>query len=515
VIRGAARLMLAGLILGAAVPASGAGRPGVHQDAPRLTWLVPAFLPPDGLLTVGAGFGRTLITYAPDGNPGKYTLYTGRAFADWTPLPGVALSVEQQYRSYTDYFFSTNAPAASAGGLGHGLARAAVAVPGLPDWLGAVAWGSASLPLGDAALSEDAASPAAGATVGVALWRGSVLPEMRLHATWGRRWNASEETGYGVDPALRPQPWYPQYPAAAAVGGEQDNDFTLWGVALEFRKNSTALWLEYSEQELRGARGVVTPEEDHRILAAGLRWGLEEGWALHADYQVGFHLDDLATAWYPEGPQLVYGIGVSRQFGLGGRDGDGDGIPDRRDACPTEPEDLDGFQDEDGCPDLDNDQDGIPDHLDGAPLDPEDMDGWLDHDGVPDLDNDGDGIPDWRDACPDEAEDFDGYKDEDGCPEEFRDRDGDGIADEDDLCPGSPEDFDGHQDGDGCPDPDNDLDGIDDVDDECPDLPEDYDGDRDRDGCPDPMPDAGDAGDEGDDAGDAAAADEESGARSR
>ena len=40
---------------------------------------------------------------------------------------------------------------------------------------------------------------------------------------------------------------------------------------------------------------------------------------------------------------------------------DGDGIPDDVDKCPTLPEDKDGFEDEDGCPDLDNDGDKIPD----------------------------------------------------------------------------------------------------------------------------------------------------------
>src|SRR5262249_43949814 len=44
------------------------------------------------------------------------------------------------------------------------------------------------------------------------------------------------------------------------------------------------------------------------------------------------------------------------------KDTDGDGIPDDEDACPTEPEDKDGFQDADGCPDPDNDGDGIPDN---------------------------------------------------------------------------------------------------------------------------------------------------------
>jgi outer membrane protein OmpA-like peptidoglycan-associated protein len=51
-------------------------------------------------------------------------------------------------------------------------------------------------------------------------------------------------------------------------------------------------------------------------------------------------------------------------------DTDGDGIPDTLDKCPNQPEDKDGFEDEDGCPDLDNDQDGIPDTSDLCPNEP-------------------------------------------------------------------------------------------------------------------------------------------------
>ncbi len=51
-------------------------------------------------------------------------------------------------------------------------------------------------------------------------------------------------------------------------------------------------------------------------------------------------------------------------------DTDGDGIPDAIDKCPYQPEDKDGFQDEDGCPDPDNDQDGIPDASDLCPNEP-------------------------------------------------------------------------------------------------------------------------------------------------
>ncbi len=66
------------------------------------------------------------------------------------------------------------------------------------------------------------------------------------------------------------------------------------------------------------------------------------------------------------------------------RDMDGDGIIDMKDACPDQPEDMDGFQDQDGCPDLDNDQDGVSDQLDACPMSPETMNGFKDEDGCPD-----------------------------------------------------------------------------------------------------------------------------------
>jgi hypothetical protein len=48
-------------------------------------------------------------------------------------------------------------------------------------------------------------------------------------------------------------------------------------------------------------------------------------------------------------------------------DTDHDGIPDKRDQCPPLPEDFDGFQDTDGCPDPDNDNDLVPDADDLCP----------------------------------------------------------------------------------------------------------------------------------------------------
>ncbi len=183
-------------------------------------------------------------------------------------------------------------------------------------------------------------------------------------------------------------------------------------------------------------------------------------------------------------------------------DRDGDGVPDREDKCPDEPEDRDGFEDKDGCPDPDNDKDGIPDKLDRCPNEPEEVNGIDDTDGCPEPDRDLDGIKDVVDKCPDKAEDKNGWQDEDGCPDggppptvlcadgkppakgEKCDVDHDGRPDDVDVCPTVPEDIDGIADGDGCPEKDADEDGIADQLDKCPLEPETIDGKDDDDGCP-------------------------------
>jgi outer membrane protein OmpA-like peptidoglycan-associated protein len=133
-------------------------------------------------------------------------------------------------------------------------------------------------------------------------------------------------------------------------------------------------------------------------------------------------------------------------------DRDGDGILDRDDRCPDVPEDKDGFEDADGCPDPDNDQDGVPDAVDHCPLEKEDRDGFEDEDGCREIDNDKDGIIDENDKCPNDAEDIDDFEDADGCPDP--DNDQDGIPDKIDLCPYEPETKNGYADDDGCPDED-------------------------------------------------------------
>jgi OmpA-OmpF porin, OOP family len=118
-------------------------------------------------------------------------------------------------------------------------------------------------------------------------------------------------------------------------------------------------------------------------------------------------------------------------------DRDGDGYLDPEDSCPDEPENYNGFKDEDGCPDdPDTDGDGRNDSVDSCVLEPEDKDSYLDDDGCPEIDNDLDGLVDAKDKCPLEPEDPDGYEDDDGCPDP--DNDKDEVLDVKDQCPNEP-----------------------------------------------------------------------------
>jgi len=154
------------------------------------------------------------------------------------------------------------------------------------------------------------------------------------------------------------------------------------------------------------------------------------------------YLDDIAAAFENDSyTSILVGISYSPFVDS---DSDGDGVLDSKDMCPETP--YGGEVDDFGCP-IDSDKDGVPDYLDqcpgtpkgttvdqkGCPLDSdgdgipdvgdlcsdeaEDFDGYEDEDGCPDLDNDGDGILDVNDLCPNDAEDLNGIEDEDGCPD--------------------------------------------------------------------------------------------------
>ncbi len=197
-------------------------------------------------------------------------------------------------------------------------------------------------------------------------------------------------------------------------------------------------------------------------------------------------------------------------------DMDHDGVKDDLDGCREIPEDKDGFEDSDGCPEIDNDDDGIIDKEDacpnvkgvespdkrknGCPLPDKDGDGIEDsvdacpdvkgveskdpkRNGCVDLDADADGIPDSQDKCPAQAEDKDGFQDEDGCPDP--DNDGDGITDKEDACPNEKGERSSDPAQNGCANRDRDGDTFPNDKDKCPDQAEVWNGVTDDDGCPD------------------------------
>jgi outer membrane protein OmpA-like peptidoglycan-associated protein len=97
-------------------------------------------------------------------------------------------------------------------------------------------------------------------------------------------------------------------------------------------------------------------------------------------------------------------------------DRDGDGFLDNEDTCPDEAETVNGYQDEDGCPELDSDGDSFFDDQDACP-----EEAGVAPDGCPIRDKDGDGILDDVDACIDEPETVNGFEDTDGCPDTLPD----------------------------------------------------------------------------------------------
>ncbi len=349
------------------------------------------------------------------------------------------------------------------------------------------AWGSLTVPSG--AESEGLTTGKIDGEIGLIaqsrFFSGGYAPRMDLFFNLGWRFNKDERQGYAWQSGAPSEvgAFFPIYPSSPE-GKNSDNDQLLLRAALQFRQRWGSIFMEWSSDWFSRSN-TVGYSESPSWFTPGIMVGTGTGPSLRASWSIAFHEDDARTAFTPRLPDWYWQAAISMPIYFGGRDRDDDTVKDKLDQCPDTPEDLDGFQDQDGCPDLDNDGDGIPDNRDAAPNLAEDFDGFQDHDGRPDLDNDFDSIPDDQDECPNQPEDFDGDRDLDGCPDLIVDTDGDSIPDPDDACPDEAEDFDGFADSDGCPDPDNDLDGILDVDDDCPHDAEDYDGDRDDDGCPD------------------------------
>jgi outer membrane protein OmpA-like peptidoglycan-associated protein len=134
-------------------------------------------------------------------------------------------------------------------------------------------------------------------------------------------------------------------------------------------------------------------------VGGGAQFDTHKGFLIRLDARVAI-LPSLpgssagATAEFDIGLGLAFQVGEPRRptteeirlaKGPPPPDRDGDGIPDDQDACPDRPEDKDGFEDEDGCPDIDNDLDRVLDIADKCPNLPETYNGYEDEDGCPDT----------------------------------------------------------------------------------------------------------------------------------
>ncbi|HEY3233105.1 MAG TPA: OmpA family protein [Polyangiaceae bacterium] len=315
-----------------------------------------------------------------------------------------------------------------------------------------------------------------GADPGLWFWPQAIL-EKRFGFT--QRFKIGLNLGYRGHTGSNPKFEHNGTETQLAEGVFEASNLVTYGLGLSFRATDMLDLVGESYGSFQAGGGSDAKQKFSNEFVGGFKIFVEKNSFLMVGggsraFSTGFEAADL---------RLILGFVFEPAIG----DRDGDGYRDDEDACPDQPEDFDGFEDSDGCPDPDNDKDGILDVDDRCPNVPEDKDGDQDEDGCPESrlegDRDGDGIVDSADKCPDQPEDIDRFQDTDGCPDP--DNDKDGILDKDDRCPNDPEDFDGFEDKDGCPEPDNDHDQILDKVDKCPNEPETYNGFQDEDGCPD------------------------------
>ncbi len=131
-------------------------------------------------------------------------------------------------------------------------------------------------------------------------------------------------------------------------------------------------------------------------LGGGVRFDTQKGFMLRFDARVAFMpaIESFIAAEVDIGFGVEFALGKPRARTTGERsaargsrpgDRDDDGVPDEQDGCPDRPEDADGFDDLDGCPDIDNDLDRVLDIADKCAGVPESYNGFQDDDGCPDA----------------------------------------------------------------------------------------------------------------------------------
>jgi outer membrane protein OmpA-like peptidoglycan-associated protein len=197
---------------------------------------------------------------------------------------------------------------------------------------------------------------------------GGATVEPRLLAMgYGQRWYLGGSAGF----RLRARE------ADYAPGHE-----VTFGGAFTYRPAIEEEWIDVQVEALGG----LLPGVEARALSnlplevlGGLILRPAARWSIYAGAGLGV-TNGIAVPDFRVIAGVRYAVGLPTRGGK--KDGDGDGITDRQDRCSGAAEDLDGFEDDDGCPEADNDQDGIGDDDDECPDDAEEPGG--DRDGCPD-----------------------------------------------------------------------------------------------------------------------------------
>lgn len=390
--------------------------------------------------TFSIQLGATAFRIKPQkvvGNPSDRDLVDGGLQIGWAPID--RLEVWGAFNAALSRYEGESVFSARDGRLGakYGLVRG--------KRFRAAVLGHLNIPVGNRTrgFSTDSVDPNLTAALTFPLPDSNAITSTFVHVNLGYQWRLD-------DRGRAYEGWPPYYLEPVYPGGDKDRlDLRT---AIEFRGEKVTVYFELLLDMILNED--LAFREGPLFLTPGVRYSFGRAWSAEVGSKITLASDDPSTTRYRAPSELFpdWQLALAVTWSMDGKDvdRDEDGVPDWRDGCPRQPEDRDGFQDADGCPDLDNDGDGIVDRYDAAPNEPEDIDGFADTDGLPDPDNDGDGIPDTQDVCPDVAEDKDGVADSDGCPE--TDADGDRIPDEDDECPEEAETVDGIDDEDGCPD---------------------------------------------------------------
>ncbi len=197
-------------------------------------------------------------------------------------------------------------------------------------------------------------------------------------------------------------PEHPERSAApsAVVPRERAAEGTAQPIAIELGEGARAITLAYAAPTAawRASYRLVLPEERGSSESWLQAWAVvdntsAEDWrdvelTLATDAPLSFAVD-LRTPRLVERPNVTgyqappIALGPIRAVSTT-RGDDGDGIAAENDRCPDEPEDIDGYEDLDGCPDPDRDADGILDAEDRCPEEGESFNGLTDDDGCPD-----------------------------------------------------------------------------------------------------------------------------------